>query len=460
MILIGTCILVGCSVVAWIYSASFLVLTIENRRHWKRILQTKVATSQNLPRVCVMVPCKGVEPGMELNVGAFLKQDHPNFRVLFIVESGHDPAVKLIHKVMRQHPATEAKVLVAHQAVGRGQKVHNLCVAVDSLPDDIDIYAFADCDAATSQNWLRWLVDCIGREGVGARTGYRWMVPGNRRLPTLLGCTANNAIAAMMGRGGHHLIWGGSWAIHRSIFRATGIRQAWENTVSDDLVASQALRLSNLKILFDPRCLCSTTVKYSWGSLFEFFRRQLLIARRYAPSYWTTTLLTTVAGQVAFWGGIVAAVYANNAGNQVWSNVFLASVAGLYVTSIARSIIRQNLGRRIDPQWKHKKTARNFDLLASPLTGLFMLIALAASCIGNTIRWRDNHYHIGQGGAVRLVGRSMSGAWPIGLGNSVQKSDAVGTQTNQASPTIPFSNNTNQETPRPAIGQHRHQDAA
>lgn len=460
MILIGTCILIACSIAAWLYSASFLILMIENRRHWKGTLRIKVPASDNHPRVCVMVPCKGIEAGMEQNVNSFLQQDHPNFRVLFVVESGHDPAVSLIQRIIRENPTAEAKVLVAHQAVGCGQKVHNLCVAVDSLPDDIDIYAFADCDAATNKSWLQWLVDCIGREGVGARTGYRWMKPGNRRLPTLLACTANNAIAAMMGRGGHHLIWGGSWAIHRSIFRSTGIRQAWEGTVSDDLVASQALRLSKLKILFDPRCLCSTTVKYSWSSLFEFFRRQLLIARRHSPSYWTTTLLTTIAGQVAFWGGIVAVVYANSVGNQFWSTTFTASVAGLYLTSVVRASIRQNLGRRIDPQWRHKKLARNFDLLASPLTGLFMLIALVASCVGNTIKWRGNHYHIGQGGAVRLIGRSMGNAWPIGSGRSAPETTSAGNRTNQGPATIRFPNNTTKQTSQPATNSRRQQDAA
>lgn len=393
---------------------------------------------------------------MERNIRAFLQQDHPNFRVLFIVESGHDPAVQLIHQVMRENPTASAKVLVAKQATRGGQKVHNLCAAVDSLSDDIDIYAFADCDAATGSSWLRWLVDCIGREGVGARTGYRWMKPGDRRLPTLLACTANNAIAAMMGRGGHHLIWGGSWAIHRSVFRATGIRQAWEGTVSDDLAASQALRLSNLKIVFDPKCLCTTTVQHTWSSLFEFFRRQLLIARRYTPSYWATTLVTTIAGQVAFWGGIAAAIYANAVGNQFWSNAFQISVAGLYLASVARAAIRQNMGRRIDPDWKHRNAARNFDLFAPPLTGLFMLTALVASCIGNTIRWRGNHYHIGQGGAVRLLGTSIGSTWPITAGNSVANRVSAPSHLSQAPATVPFTKSSCEQV---TIRQRR-QDAA
>ena len=442
---------------SWLYAGLFLVLTIENRRYWKRSLQLKTPTGDNHPRVCVMVPCKGIDPDMKRNLGSFLQQDHPNFRVLFIVESGHDPAVHLIQQVIREHPFAEAKAMVAGPAINRGQKVHNLCQAVDSLEDEIDIYAFADCDAASGSTWLRWLVDCIGREGVGARTGYRWMKPGNKSLPTLLACTANNTLAAMMGRGGHHLIWGGSWAIHRSIFRATGIRQAWEGVVSDDLASSRALKLAKLKILFDPQCLCSTTVKYTWSSLFEFYRRQLLITRRHAPVYWTVGLLTTVAVQIAFWGGIAATVSANRADNLFWSALFGYTAIGLYLVSIIRAAIRQNMGRRADSMWRNEKAARYFDLFASPLTGLFVLAAFLSSCLGNTITWRGNHYHLGPGGAGRLLGKAIGSQWPVGLEEQLNIAATIKTDQPHAAPNPKF---TNHQESGPAVYRPTRRDVA
>lgn len=414
MFSIGIQILIILSVAAWLYSAMFLLLTIENRRHWKGNLRFTTPPGDNYPRVCVMVPCKGIEARMKQNLASLLRQNHPNFQVLFVVESFRDPAVHLIRQVMAENPIAQSEILVAGKAINCGQKVHNLCRAIDSLEDEIDIYAFADCDAAAGNMWLRWLVDCIGREGVGARTGYRWMKPGNKKLPTLLACTANNALAAMMGRGGHHLIWGGSWAIHRSVFRATGIREAWEGVVSDDLVASRALRLAKLKILFAPQCLCLTTVEYTWTTLLEFFRRQLLITRCYSPTYWTAALLTTIAVQVAFWGGVAASVSAGLAENFSLSLAFACSAAGLYMISIIRAAIRQNMGRKIDSNWRASRSARNFDLVASPLTGIFVLTSFLSSCIGNTLTWRGNHYHLGQGGTARLLGRSLGTTWPVG----------------------------------------------
>ncbi len=397
---------------------------------------------------------------MRQNLASFLRQNHPDFQVLFVVESVCDPAVRLIQQVMAENPTVQSDILIAGKATDCGQKVHNLCRAIDSLGDEIAIYAFADSDAASGNTWLLWLVDCIGREDVGARTGYRWMKPGNKKLPTLLACTANNALAAIMGRGGHHLIWGGSWAIRRSVFRSTGIREAWQGVVSDDLAASRALRLAKLKILFDPHCLCLTKVEYTWSTLFEFFRRQLLITRRYTPVYWSTALLTTIAVQVAFWGGIVASVSTGLSGNFRLSQAFACSVAGLYIISIIRAAIRQNMGRKIDSGWRSMRSARIFDLVASPLTGLFVLTSFLSSCIGNTIAWRGNHYHLGPGGSVRLLGRSDRKVGPVG---------------SEDSSTVPFDDRTdlpkepatnlepklsNQQTHRPVLIRHRVRRAA
>ncbi len=414
MISIGILIVFICSFAAWIYSALFLLLSIENHRFWKSNFQFDEPDGDNFPRVCVMVPCKGTEPDMHRNLTSFMRQNHPNFQVLFVVESRDDPAVDLIQQVCAENHRTHSRLLIAGRAMNNGQKVHNLCRAVDSLSNEIDIYAFADCDAATGDLWLQWLVDCIGRNGVGARTGYRWMTPGDKRIPTFLACSANNVLASMMGRGGHHLIWGGSWAIHRSIFKSTGIRDAWEGVVSDDLAASRALRLARLKILFGPKCVCTTEVKHTWSSLFEFFRRQLLIARRYTPGYWTTALLTTTAVQTSFWGGIAVATQLFFTGQHVWATAFACSVAGLYGLSIARAAIRQKMDVATDKTHQYPTSAGTFDLLGGPVTGLFMLMSFIASSIGNVITWRGIHYHLGPAGTVRLLGRSIEAPWPVG----------------------------------------------
>ena len=195
------------------------------------------------------------------------------------------------------------------------------------------------------------------------------MIPKNKKVPTLLGCTINNALASFLGRGKHYLVWGGSWAIHRNIFDAVGIREAWSGVLSDDLVASRALKTANLEIEFEPQCVCTTVVDFNWATLTEFMRRQLLIGRRYSPMYWFASLIIVVTSQIGFWGGLIGGIAAMSAGYSIGSWALLSSV-GLYLLGIARAGIRQNIGRSNDHTWRSYRRAKKFDMFCGPFTGL------------------------------------------------------------------------------------------
>ena len=293
-----------------------MVLFAENRRFWKS--HQRPAPQQAVyPRVNVIIPCKGLDFRLRENLLAILLQDHPNYEVSFVVERGDDAAVPLIRQLQSEHRCLKTQLIISGRASDRGQKVHNLLAATSTLNDDISILVFADSDAGPGTAWLRWLVSSIGRKNLGARTGYRWMVPQKNNLPTLLAVTINNACAAMLGRGKRNLVWGGSWAIHRRIFDAVGLEQAWSRSLSDDLVASRAIRNAGLEIEFEPQCVCTTPVLFGWKSLTEFMRRQFLITRIHAPIWWLMTLTTTIVTQTGFWSGLVGGIVLHAAGNPI-----------------------------------------------------------------------------------------------------------------------------------------------
>lgn len=402
-----------CIVASWIYSIAFLTLVVENHRFW-RVHQKKPAPSTHTyPRANVIIPCKGMEHQLRENLTAFLHQDHPNFEITFVVERATDPAVQLIRNLQKENRCISTKLVIAGRTEECGQKVHNLRRATEDLSIDVDVLVFADSDASPKSTWLRWIVNRIGRENLGARTGYRWMIPKNKKVPTLLGCTINNALASFLGRGKHYLVWGGSWAIHRNIFDAVGIREAWSGVLSDDLVASRALKTANLEIEFEPQCVCTTVVEFNWSSLTEFMRRQLLIGRRYSPMYWLGSLLVVVTSQLGFWGGLVGGILAVSAGYSIgyWA---LLSTVGLYLLGVARAVVRQNIGRSNDHTWRRHRRARKFDMFCGPFTGFVTAAMLLASMFGNTISWRGISYFVGRGGRVLLVGRRLESAqWPI-----------------------------------------------
>ena len=272
---------------------------------------------------------------------------------------------------------------------------------------------FADSDAMPQRSWLSWLTYNVGLEGLGANTGYRWMIPRNHSLWTKIGCAINNSLAAMMGRGKHFLIWGGAWAIHRKVFEASGIREAWKGVLSDDLVASRALHRSGLEIRFEPNCVCQSHVKFTAGSLFEFIRRQFVIGRKHVPWYWRVSILMTLANQIAIWGGLVTAVIGMSQGTW-WSGWLMLSTILLYGLSVARGKIRSQIGKTVCKGWKAEKSARKLDTWGNPLVGLYVLLVMVASMFTKEISWRGIRYQIFDGGDIRLIGRDVDRSiWPL-----------------------------------------------
>ena len=70
-----------------------IVLAIKFIRYIDRPLKTSVTSY--IPKVTIIVPCKGLDPNFDENIKAFLKQDYPTYQVLFVTATDDDPYVHL-----------------------------------------------------------------------------------------------------------------------------------------------------------------------------------------------------------------------------------------------------------------------------------------------------------------------------------------------------------------------------
>ena len=52
------------------------------------------------PRVAVLCPCKGLEPGLERNLVALTEFNHQNYEIFFILASASDPAAGILNRVI------------------------------------------------------------------------------------------------------------------------------------------------------------------------------------------------------------------------------------------------------------------------------------------------------------------------------------------------------------------------
>ncbi len=360
------------------------------------------------PRTALIVPCKGIDARFAANIRSFFEQDYDNYYLFFVVEAESDPAypelLALRNKLISQSHALDVQVLVAGHSQSSSQKIHNLLHALDRLPADSEVLAFADSDVCVHQGWLPHLVHPLYLPKRGATTGYRWFVPATANAATLAASAVNAAVAQFLGNSLFNQAWGGSMAIRVEEFHRLGLREIWSETLSDDLSLSRAVRRAGRRIVFVPECLVASFESFTWRRLYEFGRRQFLITRVYAPGVWWLGFLASLCSVLGLWGAATAALYAAAVhGAHV---VLYAAVASVFfVGQVTRAVLRQlAVAKILREHLSQLLPAAAADVFGCWLWSMVLLVLMLSSAVGRTIRWRGIRYKLVSPTQVRILG--------------------------------------------------------
>ena len=243
------------------------------------------------PRVAVLCPCKGIEPGLERNLISLTEFERQNYEIFFILASDKDPARSIIDRVAK-NSRVKSHVVIAGNPVNCGEKVNNLRVAVEQLPEEFEVLVFTDSDGRPGKFWLHHLVAPLGNPTIGATTTMRWFIPNRANFPTALLAAWNAPLVTMLGEQKKNFCWGGGTAIRRNIFEQSGVVEEWKNSVSDDYSLTHALERIGRPIVFLPECITLSYVETDFEGLLEFTNRQILITRVYAERVWRPAAIT------------------------------------------------------------------------------------------------------------------------------------------------------------------------
>ena len=243
------------------------------------------------PRVAVLCPCKGIEPGLERNLISLTEFERQNYELFFVLTSDRDPARSIIDRVAK-NSRVKTHVVIAGNPVNCGEKVNNLRVAVEQLPEEFEVLVFTDSDGRPGRFWLHRLVAPLGNPTIGATTTMRWFIPNRANFPTALLAAWNAPLVTMLGEQKRNFCWGGGTAIRRNIFEQSGVVEEWKNSVSDDYSLTHALERIGRPIVFLPECITLSYVETDFEGLLEFTNRQILITRVYAERVWRFAAIT------------------------------------------------------------------------------------------------------------------------------------------------------------------------
>ena len=120
-----------------------------------------------LPRLSVLKPVHGTEPGMERNFETFFEQDYPDFELLFCARHDSDEGLQLAREVSTRYPHVNAKFITCGEPQPKfhNAKVYSLA-KLDSVAQN-DLYITSDADVRVTPEYLRRMVQYLRDPHVG-----------------------------------------------------------------------------------------------------------------------------------------------------------------------------------------------------------------------------------------------------------------------------------------------------
>jgi ceramide glucosyltransferase len=361
---------------------------------WLAYVRRRLKTDPGFfaPRTAVICPCRGMEPGLERNLVALCEFNHQNYEVFFVLASESDPA----HSIVKRVAATsriKAHIVIAGRPQNCSEKVNNLRVAVEQLPEEFEVLVFTDSDGRPGKGWLHHLVAPLNDSRIGATTTMRWLLPNDSGFSTALLAAWNSSIVTMLGPHNKNFCWGGGTAIRRAIFGQIGMLDAWQYSFSDDYSLTAMIERSGRQIVFLPECLTPSYVQTDFAGLLEFTNRQIRITRVYKPQLWATAFATHFLYCVTLLLGLFVAVSLTVASRPAFQvttllvlPLLLAAIRGaVRVIGVTDSLpgLRSQI---MSQSWIYV-----FLVLIVPF---LYVVNFSSSMIGRRIRWRGIDYEL------------------------------------------------------------------
>jgi ceramide glucosyltransferase len=350
------------------------------------------------PKLAVVLPCKGVDPGFADNLQRLLSQDYSDFEVIFAVAAESDPAYPYLQNAIKEAKATfphrKAQVVIAGVSDKCAQKLNNQLKALTSASDDREVFVFVDSDVIARQDFLRCLVAPLEDPSVGIATGYRFYIASKNNWASLVRALWNRMTAWELANPNLAYAWGGAMAIRKHDFEELDVKGSWQRAATDDMSMTMLVKNAGMSVRFVPQCLVASDGDSDVAEIFDWTNRQLILTKVYYPKLWrkaiaraTVMAIWLITISIAVVGGIISQ-------NPDW---LLATVIGLTILPIELwFLIRaQNLWQRVIPDRKEyiNDSLASFCLVL-PLAHLVLPWMTLFSVLTNRIQWRGIIYDL------------------------------------------------------------------
>ena len=345
------------------------------------------------PRVCLVMACKGEEPGLEGNLAAVLHQKYDNYHTAIVVDSTEDAAYAMAKSALSCGSEGNSQIYTSDPEASASGKVAALLTALTRDWGQAEVYAFVDSDARVTPTWLGNLVDPLTDGSVGATTGFRWLFPSQDGFWSYAESAWNASGTNLLFNDRYNFPWGGAMAVRADTLDKIGIREIWATAISDDLTLNAALRRHGYRTTFLPQCTVATFNQTDRHKFLKWATRQTALTKVYNRGLWNYA-----AGAYAFFDFVFLLGAISLVCGVMVAPLWLVPSVLLLTPSllgILRSIQRNSTFSRAMPQFKEEfRRAKFKEAIASLIVPWVMTYCIINSAKTRKIEWRGRIYKL------------------------------------------------------------------
>ena len=110
-----------CAVATFLHFTSIGLVIARHRR-----LERATGSGQRVEGVSIVRPLCGIENFSQATLASTFKLDHPNYEILFCAAQVMDPVLPLVRRLITDHPAVPARLLLGSDSISTNPKLNNV----------------------------------------------------------------------------------------------------------------------------------------------------------------------------------------------------------------------------------------------------------------------------------------------------------------------------------------------
>jgi len=340
---------------------------------WLRRGRVRSIPKGNTPAITLLKPLYGDRPDLADDLEATLRQNYPDFEVLFVHEREDDPALGATTAATRAVPDVPVRAIAGRAPEATNPKVAVLIEGQAAARPESTIIASADCDAHPDPLYLRDIANAL--DDADAVSFVPVLFDTRGWLGRLAGFAVNTdaLLGILMARG--FAMTGATIGIRRDALEAVGGWSVVGDRIADDYAMGCALRKAGKRTVLAQRAV---RVRADHGTAAETTTWMLRWART-----------VRVAAPLPYLGALILAS----------APLLLIVARSLYATPgtlwmlAGIALARVGTGIAVELRYVWDGSTRRA-LLALPLLWIIEPLGLLAGLFGNRVEWRGRRYRL------------------------------------------------------------------